>query len=159
MMHELRSHAWQNAAGAFTAVSAGAAVKDRAVRRVERALALPVAGKSAGPLTKSFSSPAADGLRPRKRGHTAHSRGFASSYAAGLVAKRLECAVCPRFGLDFVNGSGGASRHREIVRAIPSSPLHHCAALPHGRHNCTVTSRPASVPAGTPPPRRTRHDP
>jgi len=70
-----------------------------------------------GPLTKSFSSPAADGLRPRKRGHTAHSRGFASSYAAGLVAKRLECGAFPRFGLDFVNGPvpAAAAQHQGLA--------------------------------------------
>ena len=67
-------------------------------------------GSVTSPLTKSFSSPAADGLRPRKRGHTAHSRGFASSYAAGLVAKRLECGAFPRFGLDFVNGPAQRTR-------------------------------------------------
>jgi len=72
----------------------------------------------AGPLTKSFSSPAADGLRRRKRGNTAHSRGFASSYATGLVAKRLECAGCPRFGLDFVNGPTvpRRSEHAQVER-------------------------------------------
>ena len=46
---------------------------------------------------------------PNARAYRALSKGFASSNAAGLVAKRLECGAFPRFALIFVNAPAGAA--------------------------------------------------
>jgi hypothetical protein len=71
----------------------------------------------------SFVPPApAAWFGPRKRGHTAHSKGFAHSSAGPAGAKRLECGVSRRFGVDVVNGSVGlltaASHSNRCRRAI-----------------------------------------
>ena len=60
----------------------------------------------AGPLTKPLVMLVAEWLCARKRGYAAHSKGFASSCAGPLVAKRLDCGVFRRFDLNFVNGAG-----------------------------------------------------
>jgi len=45
----------------------------------------------------------------RKRGDAAHSKGFASSCAGNVVAKRFECGAFRRFGGALVRGCGGKS--------------------------------------------------
>ena len=65
-----------------------------------------LAGTRTGQLPKSFILPVAVWLSHRKRGHTAHSKGFASACAGPFVAKRMECGICRRFDLDCVSGPG-----------------------------------------------------
>src|SRR5271166_5484641 len=77
-------------------------------------------------------------LYPRKRGHTVHSKGFASSWAGPLAAERVESGVFHRSGLDLVNGPAG--QVRAIDKAWQLGFTHESAGIP-----CTPKASPVRL--------------